>query len=125
VGGQKLFCAGSNVRWPLNVVSAPFLCRASQIALLSTLPADLTPDARISQAFHEATACVSTAVYGSLASVARFLKSFTISVAAGPSLFRRAGLASKIVTASKRSAGGPSLRSGPGAGNRLNMSGGE
>src|ERR1051325_2063013 len=33
VGGQKLCLAGSNVRWPLNVVSAPSLCSAAQIAL--------------------------------------------------------------------------------------------
>src|SRR5215470_18592216 len=73
VGGQKLFLAGSNVRWPLNVVSAPDLCNASQIALLSTLPAALTPDARMSQAVQEAVAWVSNTVYGSLASVARWL----------------------------------------------------
>src|SRR4029453_13262463 len=71
VVGQKLFSAGSNVSLPLNVVSAPALCSESQIALLSRLFADLTPETRISQAFQEAAACVSNTVYGRFAALAR------------------------------------------------------
>jgi hypothetical protein len=62
VVGQKLFCFASNASLPLNVVSAPLPCNESQIACWSSLPADLTPAARISQAFHDAAACVSKTV---------------------------------------------------------------
>ena len=50
----------------VEVVSAPFACRESQIAFWSRLPAALTPAARISHAFQDAAAWVSNTVYGRL-----------------------------------------------------------